>query len=297
MLSEIKKFANVKNPLFQFFLFLLAFMAISTWDLYVGAQKPQEKTALFVNLALCGGLGFLSYYIARYVLKIQIVNPFNIGISTMLVYLLIHPSNPPLMFILAFVGIFIGKYFFKFMNLPIFNPTAFGLFFALYASKAFYALKLAPDSLLISWWGADMQQQFLSHVPILNIAVASILLLGCLYFTQAFRKFNYAATFFLTYIFCFFTYNIIVTQQPAETIQIATQAFFNSVAFLALIMIPEPKTSPALPTQHVVIGLLSGAALFAYSTILIRFVAEPFITTILTANLMTLYVKQKRLFM
>ncbi len=297
MLSEIKKFINFKNPLFQFFLFLVVFSAISTWDLLAGAQKAQEKTTIFVNIALCGGLGFLSYYVSRYVLKVQTVNPFNIAISSMLAYLLIHPTNPPLMFILAFVGIFIGKYFFKYQNMPIFNPTAFGLFFALYLSKVLLALKLAPDSLLISWWGADMQQQFLSHLPILNIVVASILLLGCLYFTQSFKKFNYAATFFLTYIFCFFVYNIVVTQQPAETIQVVTMAFFNSVAFLALVMIPEPKTSPALPTQHIVIGLLSGGVLFAYSTILLRFVAEPFITTILTANLITLYVKQKRLFM
>jgi hypothetical protein len=288
MLSEIKKFVNFKNPLFRFFLFLTAFTAISTWDIHT-------KDTLR-NIALCGGLGFALYYIARYVLKIPTINPFNMAITTLLVYLLVHPTNEPLLFFLVFVGIFVGKYFFRFMNLPVFNPTAFGLFFALYLSKVLLAMHLVSDSLLISWWGADMQQQALANMPIANIIVAVVLLLGFVYFTQAFRKFNYAVTFFLTFIFCFFLYNLLVTKQPSETIQIVAQAFFNSVAFLALVMIPEPKTSPSMPTQHIVIGMLSGLALFLYSTIFVRFVAEPFITTILTANLMTFYVKQKKLF-
>ncbi|KXK10440.1 MAG: hypothetical protein UZ22_OP11002000743 [Microgenomates bacterium OLB23] len=62
---------------------------------------------------------------------------------------------------------------------------------------------------------------------------------------------------------------------------------------MALVMIPEPKTSPALPEQHAVVGMLAGLALFLYSTILVRFVAEPFMTTILTANIMTWYIKQR----
>ncbi len=294
MLSEIKKFINFRNPLFRFLLFLSVFSIISTLDIYLGTKNNGEKTNMLFNVFLCGGLGFTFYYISRYILKFQTVNPFNILISTILVYLLVHPSNAPLLFMFVFIGIFVGKYFFKKSNLPIFNPAAFGLFFALYLSKFLLALKLVPDSLLISWWGADMQQQLLSNIPVVNILVAVGLLLGCLYFAQAFRKFNYAVTFFLTYIFCFFVYNIFITHQPDETIRVVSQSFFNSVAFLALVMIPEPKTSPITPTHQVVVGMFAGLALFLYATVLVRFVAEPFTTTILSANLMTLIAKQRR---
>jgi len=296
MLSEINKFINLKNPLFRFFLFLLLFAGISTLDAFSGSIKTQEKILLFQNLFLCGMLGFIFYYVSRYLLKIQTVNPINVCVSSILIYLLVHPTNAPLMFILVYIGMFLGKYFIKVSNLPIFNPAAIGLFIALYFSKILFAFHLAPDTLLVSWWGADFQQQFLSQVPFLNILCAATLLLGCVYFTKAFRKTSYAATFFLTYLLCNFIFNLVISHQPAQTISIVFQSFFNSIAFLALIMIPEPKTSPALPTQQIIVGLLAGAALFLYSSIFVRFVEEPFITTILTANLFTLYIKQKRLF-
>lgn len=294
MLSEIKKFINIRNPLFRFFLFLSIFSIISTLDIYLGTKNSAERTRMLLNIIMCAGFGSSFYYVSRYILNFRTVNPFNVFISTLLVYLLVHPSNSPLLFFLVFVGIFIGKYFLKKSNLPIVNPAAFGLFFCLYLSKLLVSLNLIPDSLLISWWGADMQQQLFTQLPLVNVMFAVALLLSFLYFTQAFRKFNYAVTFFLSYIFCFFIYNILVTHQPAETIHVVSQAFFNSVAFLALVMIPEPKTSPITPTHQIVVGMFGGLALFLYSAILVRYVAEPFTTTILTANIMTLIAKLRR---
>ena len=214
----------------------------------------------------------------------------------MLIYLLVHPTNPWGFFVLAFIGVFLGKYFFKINNQPIFNPTAFGLFFSLYLTKILFALKLAPDSLLISWWGADMRQQFLEQTPILNILVAAGLLLLFIYFAQAFKKLTYAMTFFLTYVLCYFGFNLLTHTQPIMTIQLISQSFFDSTAFLALVMISEPKTSPVMPTQHIVIGMLAGIVLFLCITVFTNSVAEPFITTVLVANVITLFVKQKKLF-
>ncbi len=286
---------KIRNPLFQFCLFLIVFATISTIDLYTGITNNNEKIILLRNIASIAVLASMFYYISKSILKFTAANPLNITVTSLIIYLLVHPSNPFIMFPLVFLGVFLSKYFLKRLNLPIFNPAASGLFFALYASKILFSLHIISDSLLISWWGADMTQRFLEGTPIINVLVASGLLLGCLYFTRAFRKTYYALTFFLTYIFCFFVYNLAISHQPADTIRLVSVSLFNSTAFLALIMIPEPKTSPITPAQHIVIGLLSGLALFIYATFMLKIIAEPFITTILTANLLTAFVKQRRL--
>lgn len=295
MLSEIRKFLNPRNPLFQFAVFLCGFAALSTFDLFAETTEVAEKIIFTKNIILVAGLYIVAYYAARYTFGFTITNPLNVLVSSLLIYLLVHPTNPWWFFVLVFIGVFAGKYFFSLRNQPIFNPTAFGLFFTLYLTKILFALKLAPDSLLISWWGADIRQQFLEKSGALHIVVAVCLLLTFMYFARAFKKLNYALIFFLTYIFCYFGYNLLISHDFLATLRLVSAALFDSTAFLALVMIAEPKTSPVMPRQHFVIGIISGIALFLYVVPLINVVAEPFISTVLTANLFTAVIKQKRL--
>ncbi|KXK10441.1 MAG: hypothetical protein UZ22_OP11002000744 [Microgenomates bacterium OLB23] len=228
MLSEIQKFVNIRNPLFKFFIFLSFFTAISVIDLYIGSTKQSDRLVLLQNFALCAGLGFIFFLITRTLLKIPTVNPFNVWISSLLIYLLLHPTNSPAIFVLAFAGMFLGKYFFKYMNMPVFNPTAFGLLLALYVSKLLVTAGILADSALISWWGADMQQNMFTSLPLLNILTASALLFGFfILYAGVLKKTTYAAVFFFNVsFFVFFIYNLIVARQPLETIHLVAQAFF-----------------------------------------------------------------------
>ena len=62
---------------------------------------------------------------------------------------------------------------------------------------------------------------------------------------------------------------------------------FNATAFCALVMLPEPKTSPIFINQQIIVGGIAGMTLFIFNTWLGWMPVDTLVNTILIANIFT----------
>ena len=281
----LKKFANLKNPLFQFFLYLLAFAFLSTFDLFISGSGQKEIIQYGSNFAVTVVSALVVYYFVRFKLNFVTSNPFNFFISCLIAYLLLHPTNPWWFFVITVLSIAVGKYFVKFNNMPIFNPAALGIVLATIITRVLFLLKLAPDYVLVSWWGTDMTQQFLTKTPLFYI-VAALLLLRFMYFSHKFRKLYYMATFWIVYVAFIIVYSVLTNNQSVLTINSFAMMVFVTTGFFSFVMLTEPKTSPIFSNQQIIVGILAAVFLFANNTFFASLPIDPFLNTVLAANLM-----------
>lgn len=291
MFSDILKYVNWKNSLFRFSLFLSFFGIISFFDLVIPTKNVMERNdyilKMFVTFITSAGI----YYLIRYGFGMIQSNPLNFYVSTWIVFLLIHPTNSIWYFIFAVVAISIGKFVVKKNKMPVLNPAAFALFLTYAVSMgAQYTVKGA-DTLLISWWGADMSQNITSKISVLNILVPLFFLFGFVYFANAFKKLPYAITFFVTYIVLLFGFAFSQSSTLSQALALAYTMLFNATAFCALVMLPEPKTSPVFMQQQIIVGIIAGITLFVFNTWFGWMPVDTLVNTILIANIVTLIVK------
>ncbi len=257
MLSDILKYINWKNSLFQFFLFLSFFGIISFFDLVIPTKNIIERNDYILKMLVTFITSASIYYLTRYGFGIIQSNPLNYLISTCIVFLLIHPTNSVWYFVFAVIAIAIGKFVVKKNKMPVLNPAAFALFLTYLLSWVVQLTVAGADTLLISWWGADMFQNITSRIPVLNILVPLFFLFGFAYFANAFKKIPYAISFFVSYIILLFVFT--QTQSTvSQATDLAYTMLFNATAFCALVMLPEPKTSPVFMKQQIIVGIVAG---------------------------------------
>ncbi|HRN70634.1 MAG TPA: hypothetical protein PLS49_05625, partial [Candidatus Woesebacteria bacterium] len=105
MFADLTKYINLKNPLFQFGLFLIFFGLVAITDLLVPTTNPAERMEYLVKFILTFTTATIVYVMIRYGFGLTITNPSNFLISTWIVYLLIHPTNIIWYFPLAIIMI------------------------------------------------------------------------------------------------------------------------------------------------------------------------------------------------
>lgn len=95
----------------------------------------------------------------------------------------------------------------------------------------------------------------------------------------------------------FFT-NLKYHASSSETIDFILASFFNSFAFLTLVMLPEPKTSPVFTKQQVVVAVLTGMYFYyaALRGVPIIGTENAMVETVIFTNLLTLFFKSNTLF-
>ncbi|MCR4326132.1 MAG: hypothetical protein NUV52_00560 [Candidatus Roizmanbacteria bacterium] len=290
MIQDLKKYLNLKTPLFQFFLFLSLFGIISTIDLLISTVNPVERNQYLMNAVVVLMMGCVVYYLIRYGFGVKGANPVNFLISTWIVYLLMHPTNSVWYFMVGVIAIGVGKYLFRRNNLPIFNPAAMALAITYGISVIIRSFNPSMPTLLVSWWGVDMTQNITNSVPVLNVIVPVFFLLVFMRYAGAFRRFRYALIFFVTFLISMFVYSYL-TESLTSALSLTYANIFNATAFCAFVMLAEPKTSPIFPRQHIVIGILSGLALFVFYTALGAWLVDPLLTVVLFANVATVLTK------
>src|SRR3989344_5290529 len=214
MLEMLKKFANLKNPLFQFFLYLLAFAFLSTFDLFISGSGQKEIIQYGSNFAVTVVSALVVYYFVRFKLNFVTSNPFNFFISCLIAYLLLHPTNPWWFFVITVLSIAVGKYFVKF------------------------------------------------------------------------RKLYYMATFWIVYVAFIIVYSVLTNNQSVLTINSFAMMVFVTTGFFSFVMLTEPKTSPIFSNQQIIVGILAAVFLFANNTFFASLPIDPFLNTVLAANLM-----------
>ncbi len=290
MIQDLKKYLNLKTPLFQFSLFLSLFGALSTIDLLISTVNPVERNQYLMNAIVVFITASAVYYLIRYGFGVKGANPINFLISTWIVYLLIHPTNSIWYFIIAIVAIGVGKYLLRRSNLPIFNPAALALAITYGISVTVTWFNPGVRTLLVSWWGVDMTQNITNTIPVLNIVVPAFFLAVFVRYAGAFRRFRYGLIFFVTFLASMFVYTAITESLP-NALSLTSSNLFNARGFCAFVMLSEPKTSPIFPWQHVIIGIASGLALSIFYTALGTVIIDPLLTVVLFANLVTLLTK------
>ena len=163
----LEKLFNFKSALVQYTLLLSLFLLTSLTESAV--NDPNIRASLIIN--------FLSFYIPSLILfsittillKLKGVNYFNYSITTIILYLLVHPTTPWWILSLTMVTTITAKYFIRYKQLPVFNPAALGLFLTYYVSVLLQKLGLLKETLFVSWWGAELNRTSYAKMPFLYI--------------------------------------------------------------------------------------------------------------------------------
>ena len=226
----------------------------------------------------------------HYGFGIAISNPINFLVSTLIVFLLIHPTNSLWIFPFAIISVALGKFIFRKNKQPIFNPAALGIAITYLVAKIINQINPASDTLLISWWGADMFQNITRDIPIVNVIVPVFFFFLLFYGASLFKKIPYVLSFLITFMLATFTYTFLI-DSPEKAISFISLTLFNATAFCALVMLPEPKTSPNFPNQQIMVGIIAGVSLFLFNTFFGAWPVDPLINSILVANMATLIIK------
>lgn len=286
MILDLDRFFNLKSSLTRFFLFLATFVALATYDAH--------ESIVMTQVLIIAAVSCISIYVLRNMYHITVLNPLNFFITALIIHVLLHPGQSIIYAIIAILIVALSKTI-KGKSQSLFNPAALGLIGAYYASLILHKLGLVQDTMLISWWGADLSQSFLESVPFGQVVLSALLLITFIYFALEYRKQILIGMFFMTVVGCVYLANITLTHTPFATFDFLLASLFNSFAFMMCVMIPEPKTSPSFMKQQALVGVLGG---FLFYLLIFIFPGVPngFLVTILGMNVLTYGLKQGKLF-
>lgn len=296
MIPEIMKYVRLSNPTFQFSVLMIALLFLSTFDLIYYEQSIPLIWQYLINLVLVFGLLKLYYILNYLVFKIPNLNPLNLTITGVIVYLLIHPTTVWWMFPVVVAAMLIGKKFARYKNQPICNPAALGLFLGWVVSAVLVLFGFTQETLFVSWWGADLMYNVFNLVPFLSL-FSLVLIAGLVYYAYKFRKLVHGLFFLGTYLICYSAFVVARTGAPPSAEYFVATAT-GSLMFLVFVMVTEPKTSPVVPAQQVWLGIAGGLLLFLFynffpENIPALSLEAPDIVALLLLNGLTFLVKQR----
>ena len=296
MFVELKKFFNLKSTLVQYTLVLSIFLLVSAIELAI--NDSSVKTPLIINFFSIYISSLVLFLITTKVLKFKGANYFNYSITTIILYLLIHPTTAWWIFPIAIVMTVAAKYIFRYRQLPIFNPAAMGLFLTYCLSVLLHKMGFIHETLFVSWWGAELNRTSYAQSPALYILPAIFVVL-LLYFSHKYKKLLHGAVFLITYLLTATIFSLVTGKSINTIFQLITFTLLSSYAFLSFVMVTEPKTSPIIPKQQIILGIIGGMLLFIFANYLphIKTMLEiPEIIALLILNIFTLIFKRRRFF-
>lgn len=296
MIADLQAYFKLKNTLTQFLIFLFIFAIFGFSDIFFRSSNSEKGHMINIVLTCFVSL-LISIYVVRQVLHRLDLNPLNIFVTGIIIYILIHPTNTLSLFVIAIFFAVCSK-FIRYKSQPVLNPAAAGLAATFYISKLLTSAGIIKEPLLISWWAADLVQNISYSIPFLNYLIGSAILGIFIYFMNHFKKSYYSISFSMTVFCLLFFSNLRLEASSAKTIDFILASFFNSFAFLTLVMLPEPKTSPVFTKQQVIVAIISGVYFFyaALKGVPLIGTEIAIVETILVSNLLTLFFKSNTLF-
>lgn len=178
-------------------------------------------------------------------------------VSGLIIGLLSAPTLPWYQLVLASAAAILSKNFLRSGKRHIFNPAALGLFSA--------ALIFNNP---ISWWGASFQILSAKTVSVLLFLV--LLSPGYVSMLRLRRE---------RILLGFFAAHTLLTGNLRPLLDPTT-------LFFALVMLPEPMTSPALPLRQFLFGAAAAGGAYLTGFIPAGFIIDPLIAGLLIANLL-----------
>lgn len=275
-LSTLQNFLQKLPSTRTFMVFLLIYTAL---DLFL---VRENFLWLVIYLLVTLGSGFIFWLIAGKITGKK-KDWQNLVISGLIVFLVWHYGvvwdiSTPLPWVylvwpmVAMLGAVLVKFFGYYKNaVSLLNPAAAGLLLATLA--VWISEQFAGTSYgFISWWGVNA-----GGWPTLILA-----LFWTLFGTWKFRKQALVLSFLL-----FYAAGLFISQH----IGLLTYTFTDAtIYFLAAVMLAEPKSSPALPKQQMLTGVLAGIFFFAGNLLSIPY-AE--VWTIILVNVLNVYFRWK----
>lgn len=182
-------------------------------------------------------------------------------VSGLIIGLLVDPSSRWYEVVATSILAISIKDFLRVNGRHIFNPAAAGLFLAT-------VLFQRP----VSWWGV-------SSSPLL------ILLTPALVSIVNMRRWRIIVSFLLIYA-------LLISLTTSLTIEILTTNLLDpTVLFFALVMAPEPMTTPHKAGRQIIFGSLIALMAILFSLLEFTFLGNPLISALLLGNILFFYRK------
>lgn len=232
------------------------FLAILLFLILALSTLQFSQLLVTKNLVLAVGTAVVVDLLLLRIRKIPFFFPSAAIVSGLIIALLTSPTAPFYVIIASGILAIFGKQFIvRINNRHIFNPAAFGLFTA--------ALLFNQP---ISWWGVSW-----GTIPLI-LTVVSV---GYLVLFRM-RRFRITLSFLVAYLILKILASGSVNVSPL---------FDGTVMFFALVMLPEPMTSPAESKKQVLYGVFVAILTFVIGNFAGSLTIDPLLSSLLLANI------------
>lgn len=237
----------------------LLFIILSALNVY-----PAFQTVYIVVVSL----GFTMFFdlIFMFTRKRAVFIPYAAIATALIIALLIDPRASWYQVALVSAVAMGTKNFLRVSGRHIFNPAGVGLFMGGIIFNRY-----------VSWWGVSFQN--IAQFSFQNIVLFFILLLPVLVSGFRLRRFYSISVFIITH-----TIFSIIFPFTFSIASFFSRLFDPTTIFFAIVMLPEPMTSPANPKKQVFFGLtvaILAQLLSSHAGLL----PDLFISALLIANL------------
>lgn len=213
-------------------------------------------------------------------IKLRKLKPFLLSaaiVSGIIIGLLTLPELPWYYFLIVAILAVGSKNFLKANNRHVFNPAAFGLFFA--------GLIMGEH---VSWWGVifqNIQPNFVSILLFILILIPAYVSM----YKQ--RKTKTVLTFLAVFIILqfFIRGNWIVNLRSI----FLTTLYSPLILFFSVVMLPEPMTSPNNAKLQILYGAFVGIVATLANFIPYLFIPDTLLLGLLAGNLAFFWLRQK----
>jgi len=223
-----QKGIKLKKPKSILIVILLIIMGITAFG--SGGKEGILNTGVAVLAAVVVDL------ILAVILKHKIKFPDGAILTGLIIGLVLSSSIPFYQTAITAIVAILSKHFLKIKKKPIFNPAAFGLYFAILIFSSGQ-----------SWWGG------FSLLP--SWCIVFLLIAGYL-ITEKVNKFPQVFTFLGTYFLIYLILALTPYSNTVDALDALRNPFINSVLFLAFFMLTDPPTSPAKYKDQVWFGII-----------------------------------------
>lgn len=250
----------LKTPKFQT-AFLLFFI-------FLTALIRQPSLSLLFRFLAGVGLAIGVDVLLQKIRKIKLFFPTAGIVTACIIVLVLAPNLPVMELVLVVILAIVSKHFFRIDKKHIFNPAAFGLFFA--------SVIFAHN---VSWWATSFQQLSINNYQ-LFFSFLILLSPGYISFVRV-RRARIIFTFLATYVLL----NFILSR--SFTLVDPTVLFFS------LVMLPEPMTTPNSSSKQILYGIFVACFSIIISSqflnsrfLILNSSPDPLITSLLVGNLL-----------
>ena len=203
----------------------------------------------FILLSLCTYIPWLiSFFNTNS--KSNKLSIIDSNIITLILFLILDPSNNFIITILIASLVTISRMFIRKNQLPIFNPSAFGIAMTAIFIQLINIFGLNILLPFVSWWGVSFSPRFV-FIDKLSIAIFLTIPFG-IYLAYKLRK---LVIFFLALVLSFLLLKLANEFSLIHNTSLIYIFLEGTFLFAILIMLTEPKSSPIKRHEQIIYAI------------------------------------------